>query len=65
MVAVLETALVTNLLGLVLVAVMTSYVYDCASVEEKNPHRNLTERRSRLPERERRCSSTSSSCGRG
>jgi protein-S-isoprenylcysteine O-methyltransferase Ste14 len=36
LVAVLGTALVTNLLGLVIVAVMTGYFYYCAWVEEKN-----------------------------
>jgi protein-S-isoprenylcysteine O-methyltransferase Ste14 len=36
LVAVLGTALVTNLLGLAIVAVMTGYFYYCASVEERN-----------------------------
>lgn len=36
LVAVLGTALVTNLLGLAIVAVMTSYFYYCAVVEERN-----------------------------
>lgn len=36
LVAVLGTALVTNLLGLAIVALMTGYFYYCASVEEKN-----------------------------
>jgi protein-S-isoprenylcysteine O-methyltransferase Ste14 len=34
--ALLGTALVTNLLGLLIVAVLTAYFYYCASVEEKN-----------------------------
>jgi protein-S-isoprenylcysteine O-methyltransferase Ste14 len=34
--AVLGTALVTNLLGLVIAALLTAYFYYCASVEEKN-----------------------------
>jgi protein-S-isoprenylcysteine O-methyltransferase Ste14 len=36
LVAVLGTALVTNLLGLAIVAVMTAYFYYCAVVEERN-----------------------------
>jgi protein-S-isoprenylcysteine O-methyltransferase Ste14 len=36
LVAVLGTALVINLIGLVIVAVMTGYFYYCASVEERN-----------------------------
>jgi protein-S-isoprenylcysteine O-methyltransferase Ste14 len=36
LVAVLGTALVTNLLGLGIVVVMTGYFYYCASVEETN-----------------------------
>jgi protein-S-isoprenylcysteine O-methyltransferase Ste14 len=36
LVAMLGTALVTNLLGLAVVALMTGYFYYCASVEEKN-----------------------------
>lgn len=32
----LGTALVTNLLGLVIVAILVGYFYYCASVEEKN-----------------------------
>jgi protein-S-isoprenylcysteine O-methyltransferase Ste14 len=36
LVAVLGTALVTNLLGLAVVAVMTGYFYYCATVEERN-----------------------------
>jgi protein-S-isoprenylcysteine O-methyltransferase Ste14 len=36
LVAVLGTALVTNLLGLAIVVVMTGYFYYCASVEETN-----------------------------
>ena len=34
--ALLGTALVTNLLGLVIVAVLVAYFYYCASVEERN-----------------------------
>jgi protein-S-isoprenylcysteine O-methyltransferase Ste14 len=34
--AVLGTALVTNLLGLLIAALLTAYFYYCASVEEKN-----------------------------
>jgi protein-S-isoprenylcysteine O-methyltransferase Ste14 len=34
--ALLGTALVTNLLGLAIVAVLTAYFYYCASVEERN-----------------------------
>jgi protein-S-isoprenylcysteine O-methyltransferase Ste14 len=34
--ALLGTALVTNLLGLIIVAVVTGYFYYCASVEERN-----------------------------
>jgi protein-S-isoprenylcysteine O-methyltransferase Ste14 len=33
---VLGTALVTNLLGLAVVALMTGYFYYCATVEERN-----------------------------
>jgi protein-S-isoprenylcysteine O-methyltransferase Ste14 len=36
LVAVLGTALVTNLLGVAIVALMTGYFYYCASVEERN-----------------------------
>lgn len=36
LVAALGTVLVTNLLGLAIVAVMTAYFYYCASVEERN-----------------------------
>jgi protein-S-isoprenylcysteine O-methyltransferase Ste14 len=36
LIAMLGTALVTNLLGLVIVAVMAGYFYYCASVEERN-----------------------------
>jgi protein-S-isoprenylcysteine O-methyltransferase Ste14 len=34
--AVLGTALVTNLVGLIIVAILGGYFYHCASVEEKN-----------------------------
>jgi protein-S-isoprenylcysteine O-methyltransferase Ste14 len=34
--AMLGTALVTNLLGLIIVAILVGYFYYCASVEEKN-----------------------------
>ena len=33
---VLGTALVTNLIGLIIVAILVGYFYYCASVEEKN-----------------------------
>jgi protein-S-isoprenylcysteine O-methyltransferase Ste14 len=36
LVAVLGTALVTNLLGVAIIALMTGYFYYCASVEERN-----------------------------
>jgi protein-S-isoprenylcysteine O-methyltransferase Ste14 len=34
--ALLGTALATNLIGLVILAVLTAYFYYCATVEEKN-----------------------------
>jgi protein-S-isoprenylcysteine O-methyltransferase Ste14 len=34
--ALLGTALVTNLIGLIIVAILGGYFYYCASVEEKN-----------------------------
>jgi protein-S-isoprenylcysteine O-methyltransferase Ste14 len=36
LVAVLGTALVTNLIGLIIAAILSAYFYYCASVEEKN-----------------------------
>jgi protein-S-isoprenylcysteine O-methyltransferase Ste14 len=36
LIAMLGTALVTNLLGLVIVALMVGYFYYCASIEERN-----------------------------
>jgi protein-S-isoprenylcysteine O-methyltransferase Ste14 len=41
LVGLLGTALVTNLIGLIIVAILGGYFYYSASVEEKEPHRNV------------------------